>query len=634
MPWSACIPAPVLRERDAATEDRGRIDAAADIETLDVSTDTVDAVAPDRPDVIASLTCDAGTHPCGESCVLDDSTEACGTACQRCAAVTHGTAVCRQGACAIECAPGYTAQGGRCEPLPAARPRGPLSTSMVASDRPRFRWFLPNGIAEVEVQVCADRACQRDVRSAVVRGTEHRWTSPLRRGTWFWRLRNRVADQPVGEFSVTWQFTVVGTAARDYSTHGLPDVNGDGLADLVVGVPLANASQGRVLIYSGDSLDSPRWTLDPPMGASGGFGAAVSCVGDLNGDGFTELAVSSSAVANSAGVVTLYWGSAKGPSTATAVVLRGTSPDERFGVSLERAGDLNGDGYADWVATSLGGTWPTWLGGVWPIYGSAPGGTVRQSQVWRVLRSEYQFGRFVAAADLDDDGFTDLVAGGLRRGSAGLEVVMSWPGFVTVASGRATGLDLGGARQLDGRAFENGFGGTGGFLGDRNGDGFPDLLVGIPTSTTTAYLLASRPGGYALPEISSWTRETTEDFSGAIYQAGDLNQDGSEDWIRDLRRIQGLQTLHVGVQVVVSAEPGVNMLSDEGLRFPYGAVAAMADYTGDNFADLVIGDPTADSGAGAVHIFAGRVGGPSTTPTRTIRAPSTEPMGFGAALAR
>ncbi|MEZ4393015.1 MAG: VCBS repeat-containing protein [Polyangiales bacterium] len=509
-----------------------------------------------------------------------------------------------------------------------------MSTSMVASDRPRFRWHLPNSIAEVELQICADRACKQDVRSAVVRGTEHRWTSPLRRGPWFWRLRNRVADQPVGDFSVTWQFTVVGTAARDYSTHGVPDVNGDGLADLIVGVPLANAGQGRVLIYSGDSLDSPRWTLDPPTGAGGGFGSVVSCVGDLNGDGFAELAVSSSVDANPAGVVTLYWGSATGPTTETAIVLRGASSDERFGVSLERAGDLNGDGYADWVVTSLGGTWPTWLGGVWPIYGSAPGGTVRQSQVWRVLRSEYQFGRFVAAADLDDDGHTDLVAGGVWRGASGPAKVTSRPGFIATAQGGSQGLDLPGARQLDARAFENGFGGTGGFLGDRNGDGFPDLLVGVPNVNEVAYLLPSRPGGYMLPGIASWPRGTGSNTSGILYRAGDLNQDGHEDWIRDLRTIQGLQSVPVGVQVVVSTELGVNMLSDEGLRFPHGTVAAMADYTGDNFADLVIGDPTADSGAGVVHIFAGRVGGPSTTPTRTIRAPGAAPMGFGAALAR
>jgi uncharacterized membrane protein len=64
------------------------------------------------------------------------------------------------------------------------------------------------------------------------------------------------------------------------------------------------------------------------------------------------------------------------------------------------------------------------------------------------------------------------------------------------------------------------------------------------------------------------------------------------------------------------------------------AVIALADYTGDAIADYVEGDRAADGGSGVVNIYAGRAGGPASTPTRMIRAPSPDVIGFGATLAQ
>ena len=89
------------------------------------------------------------------------------------------------------------------------------------------------------------------------------------------------------------------------------DVNGDGYSDVIVGSP---SSPGKAYVYFGGvALDN---TADVIMtGESGSFGSDVSSAGDINGDGFSDMIVSSYGYSISTGKAYIYLGSAKTPIT-------------------------------------------------------------------------------------------------------------------------------------------------------------------------------------------------------------------------------------------------------------------------------------------------------------------------------
>ncbi len=110
---------------------------------------------------------------------------------------------------------------------------------------------------------------------------------------------------------------------------GAGDLNGDGYADLALGASLA----GTVTVYFGGATGvgvSPT-VLPTPSGASS-FGSFISGVGDVDGDGFSDLAVS----AISSNSVHLYRGGAMGPGATPSNTLTG-APNTSYGGSIARA---------------------------------------------------------------------------------------------------------------------------------------------------------------------------------------------------------------------------------------------------------------------------------------------------------
>jgi hypothetical protein len=73
------------------------------------------------------------------------------------------------------------------------------------------------------------------------------------------------------------------------------DVNDDGVPDLAVGAPLRDVEsccdQGQVTVFSGVT-GTPLLTLPPRPQGGANFGVALAGVGDINGDGVPDLAVS------------------------------------------------------------------------------------------------------------------------------------------------------------------------------------------------------------------------------------------------------------------------------------------------------------------------------------------------------
>lgn len=291
-----------------------------------------------------------------------------------------------------------------------------------------------------------------------------------------------------------------------------PDFNGDGYADLAVGVPgedlgtTVDAGMVSVVYGSATGLTSTGnqlWQQD--IGAVIGiseagdrFGRAVTA-GDFNTDGYADLAVGVPGEDDGAGAVNVLYGGPDGLGDRGNAFLRqahGGVPgmheaDDRFGWAVA-SGDVNGDGYADLAAGLPGEDLRSSVdaGAAIVLYGSGSGISSQGAQMWHQaspnvageIEADDRFGSALAAGDFDGDGSDDLAIGVPGEDVNGYVDA----GVTNVLVGSATGL------VGDGRWFwyQNGtiigavdhdeqFGAAL-TVSDLNGDGFADLANGVP----------------------------------------------------------------------------------------------------------------------------------------------------------
>lgn len=274
------------------------------------------------------------------------------------------------------------------------------------------------------------------------------------------------------------------------SVAGGQDMNGDGYPDLIVGASgdqLTNGSTGAAYVFFGGPAmhTVPDLVLPSPAGAVS-FGYRVSFMGDHNGDGYADLAVGAPAWNNDpqAAHVFVYDGGAT-PATIPAQVLDAPGTLGTFGTSLAYAGDVNGDGYGDFLAgefsPDMDPPGPS-TGSVYLYFGGVSPRTI-PDLTFTGAAGEMFGCSMVGAIDLNRDGFDDIVIASPRNNPPGvtsagmIQVFYGGPAIDTRADVTRFGRDY--AREL----------GISMASGDINGDGIPDLACGStgPTGGVAVY---------------------------------------------------------------------------------------------------------------------------------------------------
>ncbi len=418
--------------------------------------------------------------------------------------------------------------------------------------------------------------------------------------------------------SASW--TVVGEAPDDRfgaSVATAGDVNGDGHSDVVVGAYGYAGFTGKAYLYLGGSSGlsaTPSWTA-VGEGPDSWFAHSVATAGDVNGDGYADVAIGADRGA-STGKAYLYLGGASGLTAAASWTAAGEAPDSRFGGSVATAGDVNGDGYAD-VLVGASQQAPGATGKAYLYLGQASGLSATAS--WTAVGEGVSdsFGSSVATAgNVNGDSYSDVVIG--ARGNNGST------GKAYVYLGGASGLSAAASWTAAGEGVSDSFGSSVATAGDVNGDGYTDVVIGAygnASSTGKAYLYQG--GASGLSATASWTavgEGVSDDFGSSVASAGDVNGDGRSDVVIGAdgnAGSTGKTYLYLGGASGLSAAASWTVVG-QGTTNYFGSSAATAgDVNGDGFSDVLVGAYGATGQTGNAFLYLGGASGLSAATSWT-----------------
>jgi hypothetical protein len=420
------------------------------------------------------------------------------------------------------------------------------------------------------------------------------------------------------------------------------DVNGDGYADAIVGAYgyAFGSYQGRAYVYHGSPSGlaaTPAFTLTGENDWDY-FGRSVASAGDRNGDGYADVIVGADGYGSDRGRAYVYHGSAAGLGPTAALTLTGENNSDRFGASVASAGDVNGDGYADAIVGAWG--YPNFdqRGRAYAYHGSASGlGGTAALTLTGESNWDYFGGSVASAGDVNGDGYGDAIVGAYVYPSH------SYRGRAYVYHGSASGLAATPGLTLTGENDWDCFGHTVASVGDVNGDGYADAIVGAygyGSFRGRATIYHGSPSGLAATPAVTLTGENDFDrFGWRVAGAGDVNGDGYADAIVGAYRYpsrsdRGRAYVYHGSASGLEATPALTLTGENDWDFFGYSVASAGDVNGDGYADAIVGAYHYPSGSdqGRAYVYHGSPSGLAATPALTLTGENNDDY-FGRSVA-
>jgi len=304
----------------------------------------------------------------------------------------------------------------------------------------------------------------------------------------------------------------------------------------------------------------------------------------------------------------------------------GELPEDRAGWAVSGGGDYDNDGRADFLigAYESDGSAAA-AGAVYLVYGPASGTidlSFADSRILGIAAGDWAGFSVGSVGDVNGDGDDDLVIGAPFAHPDGSYVGAAYLVYGPPDDGDMSLSDA--ARVYTGinPGDRAGFSVAG--VGDINGDGRGDILVGAPNNDAgaeesgAAYLVSGNASSATLSDsLAVFVGENGDDHVGsAVDGAGDINGDGNLDLLIGADRDDYADSDAGGAYVVMGPIVGSfdlyeaegKVIGEAADDHAGGSVAGAGDTDGDGFDDFVVGAPGndfIDDNAGAAYLIYG-----------------------------